>query len=62
MGRSLDFAPGEFLLTQRGELVCPHHGATFDLATGTCVEGPCRGDALKAVEVDILDEMVTVLS
>ena len=58
MGRNLDFAPGEFLLTPRGELVCPHHGACFELDSGRCVEGPCRGDALTAVEVEIREGKV----
>lgn len=57
-GRNLDFAPGEFLLTARGELVCPHHGATFDLASGVCLEGPCRGESLQAVEVEVRDGVV----
>ena len=58
MGRNLDYAPGEFLFTPRGELVCPHHGACFELDSGRCVEGPCRGDALTAVEVEIREGKV----
>ena len=58
MGRNLDFAPGEFLFTPRGELVCPHHGATFELSSGLCVEGPCRGDALRQVAVEVREGVV----
>jgi nitrite reductase/ring-hydroxylating ferredoxin subunit len=57
-GRSLDFAPGEFLLGERGELICPHHGACFELAEGTCLSGPCQGDHLTAVPVRVEDGMV----
>lgn len=52
-GRSLAFAPGEFLLTDNGDLVCPHHGACFDLTTGRCLSGPCEGDALRPVPVRV---------
>lgn len=50
-GRSLDFAPGEFLFTPSGLLVCPHHGACFDPLNGACTDGPCQGDALTAVRL-----------
>ena len=60
MGRSLDFAPGEFLFTQRGELVCPHHGACFELTDGVCTEGPCRGEALKSVAIEIVGGSVII--
>ena len=52
-GRSLSFAPGEFLLGDSGELVCPHHGARFDLASGTCLSGPCEGGTLRSVAVRV---------
>jgi len=58
MGRSLTFAPGEFLLGERGELICPHHGASFDLRTGECLAGPCLGDKLTAVAVTVDDGRV----
>ena len=45
-GRRLDWAPGKFLIDQ-GRLVCAAHGATFDLGSGVCVSGPCKGAALR---------------
>ncbi len=50
-GRRLDWAPGKFLLSKDGLLVCAAHGASFELHQGMCVAGPCRGDALRAVAV-----------
>ena len=50
-GRRLDWAPGQFLRSKDGLLVCAAHGASFDLVGGQCVAGPCRGDALRAVPV-----------
>ena len=54
-GRRLDWAPGKFLRSKDGLLVCAAHGASFELANGTCVAGPCRGEALRAVEVHCVD-------
>lgn len=50
-GRRLDWAPGKFLISKDGLLVCAAHGASFELRDGNCVGGPCRGDALRAVAV-----------
>ena len=57
-GRRLDWAPGRFLKSKAGELVCAVHGATFELQDGVCVAGPCRGDSLRAVAVEIVDGKV----
>ena len=54
-GRRLDWAPGKFLRSRDGLLVCASHGASFELAGGTCVAGPCRGDRLRAVPVEVRD-------
>lgn len=50
-GRSLNFAPDKFLFSGTGHLVCCHHGASFDLEDGSCIEGPCKGAMLSSVEV-----------
>lgn len=57
-GRRLDYAPGKFLRTKRGELMCAVHGATFELPEGLCVAGPCRGECLRAVTVHVEGERV----
>lgn len=57
-GRRLDWAPGQFLKSREGQLVCAAHGASFELDGGQCVNGPCRGDALRAVPVDVRDGQV----
>ena len=50
-GRRMDYAPDRFLMTPKGTLVCPAHGAEFRPTDGFCVNGPCRGASLKPVEV-----------
>jgi len=57
-GRRLDWAPGQFLKSKEGLLVCAVHGASFELQRGDCVAGPCRGEALRAVSVEVRDGLV----
>ena len=53
--RRLDWAPGQFLRSKDGLLVCAVHGASFELQRGECVAGPCRGEALREVAVHCVD-------
>lgn len=57
-GRRLDWAPGQFLKSKAGDLVCAAHGASFSLQDGICVAGPCKGDRLRSVQVAIRDGQV----
>lgn len=56
-GRRLDWAPGRFLI-DKGRLVCAAHGATFERMSGECVAGPCRGQSLREVAVEVRDGQV----
>ena len=57
-GRRLDWAPGQFLRSKEGLLVCAAHGASFELARGECVAGPCRGASLRAVDIEVREGAV----
>lgn len=57
-GRRLDWAPGQFLRSKAGDLVCAAHGASFSLVDGVCVAGPCKGQTLRAVPVTVRDGQV----
>jgi nitrite reductase/ring-hydroxylating ferredoxin subunit len=57
-GRRLDWAPGKFLRNRDGQLMCAVHGATFELAQGNCIAGPCRGASLRAVAVEVREGAV----
>lgn len=61
-GRRLDWAPGQFLLGKDGLLVCAVHGASFELAHGACVAGPCRGESLRAVPLRVDGNDVSLLA
>lgn len=60
-GRRLDWSPGQFLKSKDGLLVCAAHGASFELQGGECVAGPCRGEALRPVAVEVRDGAVWLL-
>lgn len=57
-GRRLDWAPGQFLKSGAGDLVCAAHGASFSLVDGSCVAGPCKGDRLRTVPLEVRDGQV----
>jgi nitrite reductase/ring-hydroxylating ferredoxin subunit len=58
-GRRLDWAPGRFLIDQ-GFLICAAHGACFSMADGMCISGPCRGQGLSEVGVEVREGEVFV--
>lgn len=60
-GRPLNWAPGRFLFAH-GQLVCAAHGAAFRPEDGHCIGGPCRGESLRGVPIEIVDGDVWLAS
>ena len=60
IGVPLDWAPDQFLSTDGRHLVCATHGAEFEIATGECISGPCLGDRLEHVMIEIKDGIVFI--
>ncbi len=56
-GQRLDWAPGRFLI-EDSHLICASHGAMFAIASGLCVDGPCRGESLEGLPVEIVADEV----
>ena len=55
----LNWAPDVFLDISGTYLFCANHGATFDVMTGLCKRGPCRGQSLTPFPVRVEgDEIV----
>ncbi|NUF30653.1 Rieske (2Fe-2S) protein [Acinetobacter oleivorans] len=54
----LDYKDGVFSTYKNKLIMCAHHSAMFDITTGECVDGPCKGHYLKAVPVDVKDGVV----
>lgn len=49
----LEMEPDRFLDLTGTALLCTMHGARFDIATGACVLGPCKGRSLTPYPVRI---------
>ena len=59
-GVNLDWERNQFLDPNGIRLMCGKHGALFDLGTGQCVDGPCKGRGLQPVALSILDGDICV--
>ena len=60
IGTPLDFMPDRFLTGDGRHLLCSTHGALFEIATGLCIHGPCRGESLTPVPVAVRDGQVVL--
>jgi nitrite reductase/ring-hydroxylating ferredoxin subunit len=52
-GTPLDWAPDQFFDLEGRHLVCSTHGAVFRVEDGSCLAGPCAGEALTPVETRV---------
>jgi nitrite reductase/ring-hydroxylating ferredoxin subunit len=43
----LNWRPDQFLAPDGSVILCSSHGAIFDIASGTCIAGPCPGRGLQ---------------
>lgn len=53
LGVPLNWQPDEFLSLERTHIQCATHGALFTLEDGDCVAGPCRGQALTRLPLEL---------
>jgi nitrite reductase/ring-hydroxylating ferredoxin subunit len=59
-GVNLDWERHQFLDPNGIRIMCGKHGALFELGTGMCVEGPCKGRSLQPIALAILDGDICV--
>jgi len=60
-GTNLDWERNTFLDPHHGiRLMCGKHGAMFELGTGQCISGPCKGRSLEPVAVCVLGDDICV--
>lgn len=52
-GSPLDWQPDDFMSEDASHIMCHTHGALFEIADGFCVAGPCAGDQLSPVAIEI---------
>ena len=60
IGTPLDWTPGRFLSVDGSHIICATHGAEFRIADGECLRGPCFGDRLEPVMIQIKDGTIFV--
>jgi len=62
LGIELNFQEDEFFDLENHYLQCANHGALFEVDSGLCVLGPCKGNALRKAEFVIEGGAIRLLS
>ncbi len=57
----MDWFENQFLSEDGRFIICGTHGATYDPASGECVAGPCPGDYLERLPLQVVDGTVLVV-
>jgi len=52
-GLNLEWQEHDFLDTDKNFIQCSVHGALFSLEQGECVGGPCNGEGLTALNIEM---------
>jgi nitrite reductase/ring-hydroxylating ferredoxin subunit len=57
-GHPLNLRPNRFLTPDRALILCCSHGALFARDDGLCIAGPCAGQSLTRIAVDVIGGFV----
>lgn len=57
-GAPLEWNPNEFLDENKESIICAMHGAQFSIEEGNCIGGPCNGEGLTKVSLEIQDKKI----
>ena len=57
-GHPLNFKPHKFLTPDGNLILCGSHGALFTRDEGLCIAGPCPGQSLRRVPIEVVGEYV----
>jgi len=60
LGHPMNWKPDSFLTKDRANIICSSHGAIYEIPTGLCIAGPCLGKNLRALPVEIRDDVIYV--
>ena len=50
---NLEYMEDEFLDMDKEYIICSTHGALFTVEAGECIFGPCQGESLTPVGIDV---------
>ena len=56
----LEWNPDDFLDEKKEHIICAMHGAKFTIEEGECVEGPCNGVGLTAINLNIANDLIYI--
>ncbi len=59
-GHPLDLRPHRFLTPDRTMILCASHGALFEKDAGRCLAGPCVGERLRAIPLQVIGDLVLI--
>ena len=54
-GIELNWMPDRFMDLTKEFIQCAMHGAQFRVSDGLCVSGPCVGQTLEPVDIEVID-------
>ena len=57
-GHPLNFRPDKFLTPDRALILCASHGALFERDSGLCIAGPCPGQKLTPIPIELAGDFV----
>jgi nitrite reductase/ring-hydroxylating ferredoxin subunit len=58
-GVNLDWQEDQFLDMDNMFIQCSTHDALFEIDSGKCVAGPCIGDSLQPIDLEIVDGQIS---
>lgn len=58
LGIDLNFQPDVFMDLDGMFIQCANHGALFQVEDGLCIHGPCQGQSLQPVAIEVRDGTV----
>ncbi|MDB6111090.1 MAG: ferredoxin subunit of nitrite reductase or ring-hydroxylating dioxygenase [Pedosphaera sp.] len=50
----LDYDDGRFFSRDGNHFLCQTHNAIYEPLTGLCVQGPCEGESLKSLKIEVI--------
>ena len=59
-GHPLDLRPHRFLTPDQAMILCSSHGALFDKDAGRCLAGPCAGERLRPIPLEVIGDIVLI--
>jgi nitrite reductase/ring-hydroxylating ferredoxin subunit len=59
-GVTLNWADDQFFTLEEDYLQCSLHGALFQPLDGLCIHGPCCGESLKSLPVQLVEQYVLI--